>query len=553
MSHGLDINRKDSQVVRIPFLDETDLRPGQEGLFTKDRFFLNGYFEPIKSPLTNEIELHFTKRPGLLFGTSISSANVGRRMYFWNKTSGIYSVIGTSIFSGGSNLGVALNITTPTSFVGIAETRIGATTQYLGVNTGDALNLIGVDDSVIVMNNVVINTSSASNPTTITTATNHNLNSGNRVIIRNHSLAGVNNTIQTVTVTGINTFTIPVLGGGTGGSIGVFPVGTTGDLVYMDGYWFVIDNQNKIWNCKVDDPTTWAVTDFINSQMQPGIGVGLARQNNFLVAFGNRHFQMFIDAANPVGSPLQNVEQGMQQIGCADNGSIAFNENTIYWVSDTLIGGFSVFRLEGTTNLKDIATPSLRRAFQAVGSPTFRGFILRHSGHVFYILSIINGISGSTWIYDQGLDIWYQWSDSSGTNRWPVVDITHATFANIFALHISDGGRYSLRADTFQDNGVNFPVVTQTNPLTFGTMARKFYDRAELVGDKQTGTASVLLSFTDDDFTTFSTTRTLDMTQNRMFTRNLSNSRRRAWKVSYTGNTAMRLQGLEFTIELDVS
>ena len=93
----------------------------------------------------------------------------------------------------------------------------------------------------------------------------------------------------------------------------------------------------------------------------------------------------------------------------------------------------------------------------------------------------------------------------------------------------------------------------QTNPLTFGTMARKYYNRVELVGDKQSTTANATLQFTDDDFNTFSPTRTYDMSQIRVFTRNLGNARRRAWKFNYTGNTAMRIQALEFTIELDVS
>lgn len=537
------------QIVRIPFLGETDLRSGQEGLYSKDKFFLNGYFEPIKNPISQEIEFHFTKRPGSIVVQTFTSG-AGRRIYFWKQNATTYSVIGNRIEF---NLGVTVNVTTPTSFVGIAETRPGALNAYLGVNTGSALYLIRSDNSVIVMNNVVINTSSATNPTTITTATNHNLNTGNKVIIRNHSLAGVNDTIQTVTVTGINTFTIPVLGGGTGGTIGVFPIGTTGDLVYMDGYWFVIDGSNQIWNCKVDDPTTWATTDFINSQMLPGRGVGLARQNNYLVAFSDRHLQLFIDNANPFGSPLSNVEQGMQQIGCLDNGSIAFNENTIYWVSNTLVGGFSVFRLDGTSNLRDIASPSLRRACQEASNPTFRGFILRHSGHIFYILSIISSNVNQTFVYDQGLDIWQQWSDTSGLVRWPIVDIATPLFASAIGLHQSNGTHNSISQNTFQDASVNFPVIVETNPLTFGTMKRKFYNNVEIIGDRQVGTANVIVSYTDDDFVTFSSPRTLDITQVRAFSPSWGNSRRRAWRVNYTGNTAFRALGLEFTIEEEAS
>src|SRR5882762_5050975 len=102
MTHGLDINKKEPQVVRIPFMDETDLRPGQEGSFTKDRFFLNGYFEPLKNPLTSEVEFHFIKRPGT--GRQINvglSTKTGNNFYFWKKTNKPYAAMGTSLFTTG--------------------------------------------------------------------------------------------------------------------------------------------------------------------------------------------------------------------------------------------------------------------------------------------------------------------------------------------------------------------------------------------------------------------------------------------------------------------
>lgn len=566
MSHGLDINKKESQVVRIPFIDETDFRPGQEGSFTKDRFFLNGYFEPLKNPLTQEIEYHFIKRPGIGRSVNLGGAQTGQRIYNWTKTSQIYVVADSKIY--GNNGSTDLGVTITSNFgngihIGIAETRPGASPAYLGIAAGDALYLIATDNSVIVMNNVSILTSSVANPTIITTSGNHNLNTGNKIIIRNHvgSTPSINDTIFTITKISNTTFSIPVnvTIAGAGGSIGSIPGLRTNHLVYMNSYWFMNTINSQIFNCSPDDPTTWSTLNTITSLMQIGNGIGLAKQSNYLVHFNETHFQLFIDAANPVGSPLANVEQGMQQMGCIDGNTIAFNENVIYWVSNTRSGGLDVFQLIGTTNLQSIGSPTVKRNLEqafASSETIYRGFILRYAGHTWYVLQISTGGSiNKTWLYDQDLKVWYNWSGTSSDLRWPIVDVTQRTIGSSLpiGIHESDGWTYTIDQGFFQDNGINFPVVAQTNPLTFGIMARKFYDRAELVGDKQTGTANVLLSFTDDDFTTFSATRTLDMTQNRMFTRNLSNSRRRAWKVSYTGATAMRLQALEFTIELDVS
>src|SRR5258708_6649665 len=274
-------------------MDESDLRPGQEGSLAKDRYFLNGYFEPINNPLTKEIEFHFTKRPGYNTFLTVSPTGPGRGLYFWKKTGKVYSINGARILSNAVDLGVVMS--TSSGFVEFAETRPGATTQYLGINDGSSLYLIASDDTVIVINNVAVTNVSIANPSVITAA-GHGLQTGNKVIFKNIAPAttpninSVNgNNVFTITRIDANTFSIPLnvtAGGVVTGSIGVFPGGNTGDLEFMDGYWFVISQDGGIRNCSVDDPTTWPATAGpIFAQMLPGVGVALARQNNVLVAF----------------------------------------------------------------------------------------------------------------------------------------------------------------------------------------------------------------------------------------------------------------------------
>lgn len=792
-------------IVRIPFLDGIDLRPGQEGSLTKDRYFLNGFFEPIRNPMKKEVDLHFIKRPGYNTFMTISSTGPGRGLYFWKKTNKIYSVNNNKIFANQTDIGVTL--TTSSGFVEFAETRPGATTQYLGVNDGLSLYLIAADDSVIVMNNVAITSSSVANPTVIT-ANNHGLNTGNKIIIRGHtgSTPNINDTIYVITRTGTNTFTIPVnvTVGGTGGTIGVFPAANTGDLEFMDGYWFVIKPDGGIFNCSLDDPTTWPITSGpIFPLMLPGVGVALARQNNVLVALTDRHFQLFYDAANPVGSPIANIEQGEQQIGCVGTFAVASNENTIFWISNTLTGGYSVCRLDGTTRLQDIGTATLRRSLtnnffsnvggagqkqiiltsgtswtvpadfniaantiEAIGpggnggqgfgsggagggggggaytkltnfnpagattipyaipvpgggdttfntssliakqggqgtdatidgvpsgaagglggaassctpsgpaksggngsapslgptnpfgcgggaggsfaagqagtsdnsdtggqgdppnggaggtfasaghagtewgaagsggggsggfssgmaggaggnygaggggafgnngaggagakgvivitytptaitdSSTCNGYILRISGHIFYIINLLN--SQETWVYDQELSLWYKWA-SPTLGAFPMTKTIQASVsgqaATIVGQDQATGALWNLSQGVTQDNATNFEVRIETLPLDFGDMERDFYNRVEVVGDRQLTSAILNISYSDDDYNTFSVPRPLDMANPRVYSEMWGQSRRRVWRLSYIGNTPMRIYGLEFTIE----
>lgn len=795
------------KIVRIPFLDPADLRPGQETLLSKDQIYLNGYFEPVMSPGFNKPNFHFIKRPG--FSSYLTpTAGTGRGLYNWKQTNKLYSVNNSKIYSNTTDLGVTLS--TSAGVVNFEETRPGASTQYLGVNDGSALYLIAIDDSVIVMNNVAITSSSVANPTTIT-ANNHGLNTGNKIIIRNHtgSTPSINDTIFTITKTGVNTFTIPVnvTVGGTGGTIGVFPAPNTNDLHYMDGYWFTMKPDGSVWNCAVDDPTTWPTINFIYAQMLPGRGAGMSKQNNTLVAFTDRHMQLFADVSNPVGSPLGNIEQAMQRVGCASTDSIAYQENTTFWVSSTLTGGFTVYRLDGTAGLEDIGTPTLERSlvsnfFQTPGAavptqvvltgsgnwtvpgdfnknnntveaiggggggsktdfdtgvgggggaytkivnfdpgiaatipyvtgsggtggfgsgppfaatdggdtsfnttsliakggingsgaatggqasactpttyansggnggpatgavgggaggggaggrlgsggnghvntvdgsgfptvggqggqgdPTIgglggvdgsnggtgtewsslgsggggggghilaaggngglyggggggggssgnggngangvivitytpssaaansaaNGYILRISGHMFYVLNLAT--SNETWVYDVKAKIWTKWS--SGVTYWPIINTVQYTPTGASSLIVgqlaSNGALMQISQSIGQDNGTNFTVEIQTPPLTFGSLARKYWNRVELIGDKQLTSTPVLISYTDNDYGTYSNPRTFDMVNTRNFGRSWGTGRRRAFKMTYTGANPLRISELEIS------
>lgn len=106
---------------------------------------------------------------------------------------------------------------------GHPEIEIGATLKLTGRYndpTNRAVRVGGIDMQSPAP--VAITSSSVANPTVITTATPHNLSTGDDVVIYGHSGSTPNiNGVHTVTVTGASTFTIPVnvTVGGTGGAV----------------------------------------------------------------------------------------------------------------------------------------------------------------------------------------------------------------------------------------------------------------------------------------------------------------------------------------------
>lgn len=574
----MDINSSDPQIVRLPFFDSMTLR---DTSLSADRQFINGYFEPVENKSAGGIDYFFTKRPGTTLFSTPTVSGEGRGIYF-SSFQGEISVVGSNLYA---NV-LTIPLRTSTGLVSFAETRPDLTVanQYVGINDGKDLYLIGGGSSFpLVLNNVAITSSSVANPTVIT-APNHNLLTGYRIIIRNHtgSTPSINDTIFSVTVIDANTFTIPVnvTVGGTGGTIGSFPAGivdpnstNTGSLIYMDGYFITSTTDGNIWNCALDDPTTWPSTNFITALMLPGKPVALVKQNNMFLSLSDQHIQTFYNAANPVGSPFANVEQAMQRVGCVSRQTVVQAENIVYWVSNSQIGGYTVYRLDGTSNLQDIGIPQITRVLNRqiisngwgiAGAPivtTVAGFSLRIAGHIFYILTIKG--SNISFVYDRDLNMWFEWTDVNGSfyniGSIGIFQTTIVggpnngkTILELIGQDIVNGNQYILDASKNQDNGVNFTTTIQTGRESWGTLRRKYYDRVDLVGDKQTSgvQSNINISYSDDDYNTFSTPRTFDMSQTRMFGKAWGNSRRRAWKISYTGDLPLRLSGLEFEIRV---
>lgn len=537
---------EDILTARIPINGESLSRGSTSA---KDQFFANGYFDVLKNSILNKEYYYFVKRPGLTLAIQPSgTSGVARGAYSWRGS--IYSVYGSKIYKNTTDLGVTLS--TSTGRVGIEATRATALTPFLCVNDGTALYVIDTSDGVTVLNNVVITSSSVANPSVITTATAHGLATGNKVILRGHtgSTPTINDTVYTVTVTSPTTFTIPVnvTTGGTGGTIGVFPTPNKGQLVYFDGYLVTLKNDGSIVNCDLDDPRLWDPTKFIVPIMDNSGPIGITRQANFIICCFETHTQAFYNAANATGSPFTNYDPGMLQFGCAAKDSLANEESFVTWVGQSGTGGLDVLKLEGLSKTTNIGDPTIRRALEAEGTSisTATGHLTRVAGHLFYILYL--QAANRTFVYDYDLMVWYEWFSTSGAG-FPIYDYFQHNNRPA-AQHQSNGKIYYLDPTVGQDDSVNFTHKATFNRTDFDTNDRKFVHAVELIGDIQASTTPLLLSYSDDDYQTWSTDRTIDMSYGRALAKGMGNFRRRAHRYSYTGPNPMRISALQITYRL---
>lgn len=346
---------------------------------------------------------------------------------------------------------------------------------------------------------------------------------------------GIN--LYTISLTNVVTVITPGMG---------FPSPNTTDLVFHDGYLFVLKPDATLWSCNFDDPTTWNPANFISAQMSNGTGVGLAHQNNYVVVFTDRQIQFFYDNANAAGSPMNNADTAMQQIGCAAQTSLQHNESKVFFIGNGTDGQPVVYSLDGTTGLDMISTSVYNRMLAAEGSNIINVYscLMRIKGHYFYVLTLPTSLRSL--VYDIDQKTWVEWTDTSYGTIWPYISITQDA-NTVIAQHVTDGYIYVLSDTVYQDNGISFPVKAQLNKRDMETTKKKFINRVELVGDLQTFPSPVSIYYTDDDYQTFSSPRVFDQSQ-RCFFRGAGSPRRRAWVVESTCATDIRWECLEMDV-----
>lgn len=551
------------QTIRVPFFYTEDFGNSPDGSYTTKlaQILRNGYFEEIKTQTTNTSKYRVVKRPGLDIVSSGVPAQAtvtglrGRGIYYWN--SNIYTIWGTRIYSGSTLLYTGLNSSTDT--VSFCETHPDATTQYLCINDGTSLYLIDTSNNVLVMNNVVVSTSSVAVSSVITTATAHGLATGNRVIIRNHagSTPSINNTIYTVTVLTPTTFSIPVnvTVAGTGGTIGVFP-GNVGSIEFLDGYMFVGTVAGRIYNCDFNDPTTWNTTSYITAQMQNDDLIGLGKQNNYIVVFKEKTIQFFYDKGdNIVGqTPLANVEQSMQQIGCWSRQSIVSNTNTMFWVGNSRTGEASVFKLDGASKIDSIGTAYTDKLLIENSNflTTVKGYLVTINGQIFY--GIDNPGYGFNLVWNDSSQTWSEWASSFGSafpSVWAQIPISGGIkkLYGIDTTSLVSGYTSELSALVGTDIGSDITVTGYLSGIDLDTSKRKFWERVELVTENinnkstftATGTVTIGYSDTQSAFPTSSRQWTVNSStiENRFWYRASGNSRKRWWYFTHSGNSIL--------------
>lgn len=322
--------------------------------------------------------------------------------------------------------------------------------------------------------------------------------------------------------------------------------------VFFDSYIFTIKSGTpEIYNSNVDDPTAWTAGDFLSAEQYADDLVALIRHVNYIVAFGTYSVEFLFDAENASGSPLQRNESVSLKVGLAARDSIAQIDRRIFFVGQTQTGEPSVWKYEGLSPT-EVSNEMVRKILANEGSSlaSAKSWIGTHKGHVMYFINL----SARTLVYDCDEKVWFEWSSNSAGSH-AVLPFNYATEGasnTLLVLHASDGKIYKMDPTVHIDDAGAILVQVVTDKIDLNTDKWKHQANISLICDTQSS-GTVSLDWSDDDYATYNTVRTLDLTLARSNTKAGGTFRRRAYRIQHSANTPFRAEALEIDYQTRVN
>lgn len=315
--------------------------------------------------------------------------------------------------------------------------------------------------------------------------------------------------------------------------------------IFLDGYLFLAkDSTGNIYNSDLNDPMSWT-GDYITAEMDGDRLVGLNKINNYIVALGNDTVEYFWDAGVATGSPLERnatpikiskVLAGTTQIG-----------NSLFYIGANANSQLDIYKLQDF-QLEAIGTPTVTRYLSSLSSnfSTFVGVTMSCLGHTFYVINA----GDYTFVYDLETKTWARWAYKTNTsfNVTNAVTLqTYSTLGSIFTIGTSSI-MYLLDDSVYQDGSTPFTMRIVTEPSDFGSLNRKSMSRFAIMADRPSAASTADISWTDDDYQTYSDAVSVDLNQDLSSITRLGNFRQRAFKFEYTDNYPMRVQKFQVNI-----
>jgi len=329
-------------------------------------------------------------------------------------------------------------------------------------------------------------------------------------------------------------------------------------MAYLDGVYYAMRLDGQVIGSAINDPTTWPALDFAQADVTYGEGVAVSRHLNYVLAFYQKGLQVYWDAnaaPNTQGIALLPVLSASFRVGCFHPATITELGDSCFFVSINEQFGRQVQMLVGL-QLQVISTPYIEKilenlTLQQIGDNTW-SFGITIVGHQFYVLTLSQ--LNLTLIYDVQLSLWNTWSSVVGgveqyfTGRFYLASEDPSSPKGDLLQDVSTGLQMQMLPTVYVDATGPINVTCITPPYDWSTSNYKRFNQISQLADSIDTTIAV--SFSDDDYQTFSTPRDIDLNGPRNQLRRCGSSRRRIWKMFHQDNTPLRLYDVRMDMDV---
>jgi hypothetical protein len=458
---------------------------------TKDSRLINCFNETVSDPITGAKTIYCVKRPGFGTANTPAAGSIGNAITVWTGS------------GSGTDVVTAFGASNSTVYIG---------TTSEGTITGRARTIVETEVGVTVPTLLIASTDSTGW----------------------YYDAGVG------TMTKITDVDFP----GNAGYI------TVGGFVAMDSFAFIMTTDGKIWASDLNSGTAWTATSFASANSYPDKGIGLIRYKQYVMAMGQKSLQFFYNAGQ-TPFPLQCSTTMTVKVGCVSADAMTSISDVVFWVGSTPEGGLSLFRYDG--GVQKVSTAEIDSLMLIAGASQISLTSIRFYGRSF-VLCIVGS---RTLVYCIEEQAWHEWVSGTAVLWYKCAAVSiGSTMVNYAISNISTSGKVYVMNQAllaYTDDGFTYSANPQLALLDFGSKKRKFWDSLEIVGDRETSASPFSISYSDDDYQTFQTWGTVDLSDARPIARRLGSSRRRAWSFSHSADTPMRIEAAEIGARLGTS
>ncbi len=324
---------------------------------------------------------------------------------------------------------------------------------------------------------------------------------------------------------------------------GDFPAATAvGKMEHMDGYAFILASNNRIHNSDLNSLANWTANNYITKQIIQDFPLGLMRFRNQIIPCGAETLEIFVrGGAGSFGSPLQTVPYRAERIGISDPAQPA-GKTSYYAVLGPRLyfhgqegggRGAGLFAYDGE-KFERVSTQYIDKMLEETAVYGIWPMSVSGQEAIAIALDLVTATPQRWLMFFPRLNSWFEW------NSTVIMPINSGQFC--LGVGSNQHKLYQfVITDTYQDDTTNYQWLVQFMLPPDGNNL-KVMDMCGVVADRARSAQTLTVSFSDDDYVTWSTGRSIDLTSSTPEISRCGSFRKRAVRLSSTDASGLRLE-----------